>query len=247
MSWATLVTLIPGLTRAGLEIYREVDRTRDGRKEPTLNEALGKLNAVRARDAEARRLRNASRSASLAGSGGVAKAQVSPASSGGSEGRSVSERLDAEQRGSIDAIAREVARAKLPGELAQARAALAAALVINAWAESRLRPKASNLVGEQSIGLFQINRKAHPQHAMRDLLDPAYNARAMLEIVASQSNRFNRGLRAGATVAQLAGALAYWAERPKRREAAAEARAALAQEWFGTRANLPALGWSPRS
>lgn len=35
------------------------------------------------------------------------------------------------------------------------------------------------------VGLFQINTFFHPQHALRDLLDPEYNARIALQILAA--------------------------------------------------------------
>ena len=68
---------------------------------------------------------------------------------------------DAEQRASIQAIAAEVRRARLPPSLAANRSALVLALVANAYAESRLRPRARNRTGsEDSVGLFQANRQA---------------------------------------------------------------------------------------
>ena len=56
--------------------------------------------------------------------------------------------------------------------------------IANAMHESSLNPKAANISGiEESIGLFQINRRAHPQYSRQDLEDPIKNTRAMLEIM----------------------------------------------------------------
>ena len=41
---------------------------------------------------------------------------------------------------------------------------------------------------EHSVGLWQINTKAHPQYSASALRDPAYNARAMAAISAGGTN-----------------------------------------------------------
>jgi len=62
---------------------------------------------------------------------------------------------------------------------AQAQAAIA-----NAIQESGLNPLIkSRAPGEESYGLFQINRKAHPEFSVRDLLDPEKNIDAMLKVM----------------------------------------------------------------
>jgi hypothetical protein len=152
-------------------------------------------------------------------------------------------KLDQEQRTALEAIAREVAAYPLPPALASSRDALTLAFVINAWVESRLRPGARNDAGEESIGLFQINRRAHPRYPAARLIDPAYNTRAFLELLTSQAAPFERALRRGATIAELTAGVTYYVERPKDRAEKAEARAGLARDWYGSLADRQALGW----
>jgi len=142
--------------------------------------------------------------------------------------------FDEAQRGAIVAIGREVRTAPLHPPLARAREALALALVVNAWKESRLRPTAFNDRGEESIGLFQINRRAHPQYAPSDLRDAAKNTRAFLEILDRQAERF---ADPSLTVAELTALVTYWGERPSRREQATFERFELAKRWYGPLAN----------
>jgi len=62
--------------------------------------------------------------------------------------------------------------------------AQAQAAVANAIQESGLNPLIkSRAPGEESYGLFQINRKAHPEFSVRDLLDPEKNIDAMLKVM----------------------------------------------------------------
>jgi hypothetical protein len=66
---------------------------------------------------------------------------------------------------------------------AQAKAAIA-----NAMSESQLDATIQsrfikNGVREESYGLFQINRKSHPEYSVEDLKDPRKNTRAILEIM----------------------------------------------------------------
>lgn len=167
------------------------------------------------------------------------------ASRGSKRGKLVSgvPKLDQEQRAALEAIAREVAAHPLPPALASSRDALTLAFVINAWVESRLRPGARNDAGEESIGLFQINRRAHPRYPAARLIDPAYNTRAFLELLTSQAAPFERALRRGATIAELTAGVTYYVERPKDRAEKAEARAGLARDWYGSLADRQALGW----
>lgn len=57
-----------------------------------------------------------------------------------------------------------------------------------ALAESGGNPRAHATGGEDSRGLWQINVRAHPHWANRDLYDPATNAAAMMEISGGGTN-----------------------------------------------------------
>jgi hypothetical protein len=75
---------------------------------------------------------------------------------------------------------------------AQAKAAIA-----NAMAESSLNPNATNITGkEESYGLFQINRKAHPEFSAAELVDPVKNIDAMIKIMKKDQKSYDtfRGL-----------------------------------------------------
>lgn len=62
-------------------------------------------------------------------------------------------------------------------------ASLAPTAAAVAMAESRGNPAARLTTGrEDSIGLWQINTYAHPQFSKTSLMDPAYNARAALQV-----------------------------------------------------------------
>lgn len=135
-----------------------------------------------------------------------------------------------EQRAAIAAIGREVRFAPLSAPLARMRDALSLALVVNAWSESRLRPRAFNPRGEESYGLFQVNRRAHPQYSPDELRDAAGNTRAFLEILDTQARRFDDPTL---TVAEVTGLVTYWGERPSRREQATIERYTLARRWYG--------------
>lgn len=75
---------------------------------------------------------------------------------------------------SLDALRRLAASVGFPD------ARLAAAV---AMAESSGDPQATNISTiEASYGLWQINVRAHPQYDVAQLADPAYNARAALEV-----------------------------------------------------------------
>jgi hypothetical protein len=51
-----------------------------------------------------------------------------------------------------------------------------------AMAESSGNPAAHNTSGEDSVGLFQINRRAHAGYSVAQLQDPALNAQVALQI-----------------------------------------------------------------
>lgn len=56
-------------------------------------------------------------------------------------------------------------------------------------AESSGNPNAHNPRGEDSVGLWQINRRAHSGHSVAQLKDPYYNARVALQVYRKQGLR----------------------------------------------------------
>lgn len=58
-----------------------------------------------------------------------------------------------------------------------------------ALAESSGNPGAHNPAGEDSWGLLQINRKAHPQYSVAQLTDPLTNLQLALEIYNREGTR----------------------------------------------------------
>lgn len=152
-------------------------------------------------------------------------------------------KLDQEQLGSMAVIAREVKRASLSPALSASRPALIMALWVNAWHESRLRPGATNDKGEASVGLFQINQRAHRGHVRRDLQRADYNTRVILDLIQRRAVRFGEILDQGASIATLTAAITLWIERPKHPEEKAVQRAQTVHEWFPELAELRARGF----
>lgn len=97
-----------------------------------------------------------------------------------------------------------------------------------AYVESRLQPSA---IGDDgiSVGLYQINRRAHPEHSTQQLLDPAYNARVGIGMLAAYLKRF------GASDDYLAVRLRYTGATSD------AARQRVRQKWG------PALAWARRT
>ena len=142
-------------------------------------------------------------------------------------------------------IAKEVKQASLPPALAHSRPALIMGLWVNAWYESRLNPTAYNGKGESSVGLFQINQRAHRGHSREDLQDGAYNTRVMLGLIRGQAKQYEPLLKKGATVHTLAAAITLWTERPKDKKKKAIQRAKTLARWFPSYAYQRAIGWTP--
>lgn len=154
--------------------------------------------------------------------------------------------LDAEQRASLQAIAAEVRAAALPAALAASRPALLLALVVNAHAESRLRPRARNQTGrEDSVGLFQANRRGGlgQGYSVAQLSDPRFNTRLVLREVVRQGDAFEALLTSGATLAQLTAAFTLWVERPAAPRRRSQERAEAIARWFPMHARSVAYRW----
>lgn len=111
------------------------------------------------------------------------------------------------------------------------RRAIAMALLVNAWHESRLRWRAHNPKGEDSRGLFQINLRAHPYWRGVDLYDPAKNTACIL-ILALKSPQFLEAV-ASQDLARLVYAICRYVERPKNPHEAALRRVETARAWYG--------------
>lgn len=80
----------------------------------------------------------------------------------------------------------QVARIALSLGLSDEAAAIATAI---AWRESRFNPAAHNPVPpDDSYGLWQINRLAHPQYTPAELRTPLGNARAMVALSSGGTN-----------------------------------------------------------
>lgn len=126
--------------------------------------------------------------------------------------------LDAEQQAANKAIAEALAAHPLAPGLRRWRAHLLPVLQVNAWHESRFRPDAANQAGEDSHGLFQLNRAGGvgQGHDVDSLQDPQANTRLILdELVrrwATDSER--RQLHTARTVGDLVAAFAAIVERP---------------------------------
>lgn len=135
--------------------------------------------------------------------------------------------------------------AALSPALAASRPALTLALVANAYAESRLRPRAQNRNGEDSIGLFQANRDGGlgRGHSREALMDPRYNTRVVLAETVRLGDRFDALLRAGATIPQLTAGFTLWVERPADPERRAIERAEMIASWFPQLARSQAYRW----
>lgn len=139
--------------------------------------------------------------------------------------------LDTEQKAAARVIAEVFREVKWPPGLAPARRALTLAAIVNAWHESRLRPAAWNPRGEDSVGLFQINRAGAlgAPWSREQLRNPRTNALIIASEVVAQEQQ----LRAARTVAELTAAFTVHVERPANRHEVGRLRARTVGEWFG--------------
>ncbi len=93
--------------------------------------------------------------------------------------------------------------------------AVAAAAVANAYAESRLNPRAQSPAPEDSVGLFQLNiRGAGSGMTTAERMDPVLNTRRIID-VARRSRDFMAVVREqGTDVGTLTEAFCVYIERP---------------------------------
>jgi hypothetical protein len=121
---------------------------------------------------------------------------------------------------------------------------MAAAAVVNAFAESSLNPKAIDASGT-CVGLFQLHeRGAGHGLTVEQRQDPTTNARRILRVLDGyQGEPVRAALAAGVRdVAALAGLFCRHVERPARVDLAVAKREALARTLFPTLFEPPAPG-----
>lgn len=146
------------------------------------------------------------------------------------ESRSVVEQisgLDERQRGMAAMIEEEFLAAGLPKSAA-------AAAIINAKAESRLRPGAIGDRGH-SVGLFQLHdRGGGHGMSVEERADARTNIRTILkrEVLAGMGRRFRERAAAGAPVSELAAIFSRDIERPRDRNGEMAKRARMAAKLF---------------
>ena len=143
--------------------------------------------------------------------------------------------LDASQQDVAVLIVAEVQRAHtLRPQWPWSPRALAIAAITNAYAESRLRPDAWNSRGEDSVGLFQVNRQGAlgSSYSRAQLRDARTNTRIILSEVDRQAER----LATARTVGDLTAAFCTHVERPADAARKAQERVELARSLFGNQA-----------
>jgi len=140
-----------------------------------------------------------------------------------------------EQKEQLRTIAHTIASAPLPQTLAKSRNALTVAAWVNAWHESRLDPSAHNTRGEDSVGLFQINRQGAlgRRYSVAQLMDPGFNTRVILSEVWTRQTDLDRIVRHGGTVADLTAAFTEHVERPANAQAESRRRSDSVYRWWG--------------
>jgi hypothetical protein len=123
-------------------------------------------------------------------------------------------------------------------------AAVGMAAVANAYAESGLNPLAkSGFVGEDSVGLFQLNVKgvgAGMSTAERQ--DPLLNTRKMIDAAKRSSQFMSVANNPSATLADVVTAFCTYVERPANAAAESAKRVGIAQRIFGAGVTAVAAG-----
>lgn len=148
--------------------------------------------------------------------GGSSPSPVSSGSSGGGSYGNLSAMPD--QNNMADLIRKKFKEAGFND--AQAEAA-----VVNAWAESRFNPNAHNQRGEDSVGLFQMNRNGGlgKGYSVEQLKDPAFNIDLAIA-AAKKSQSFKRAQ----TVEDAVAAFVNDVERPADKVGEIQKRTAVA-------------------
>lgn len=141
--------------------------------------------------------------------------------------------LTAAQRQMAELILREFTAAGLP-------TATAMAAVVNAWAESRFKPDVkSGFVGEDSVGLFQLNAApgaAGEGMSFAERADPLINTRRIIEVTKEQGNWFYAPPNARVATAMFTERV----ERPANARREGQRRADEVADFFPGMAKTPA-------
>ncbi len=116
---------------------------------------------------------------------------------------------------------------------------VAAAAIVNAYAESGLRPGARGDSGH-SIGLFQLHDHGGG-HGMsvEDRMDPSINTDTILnrEVLKGFGRKLRSAAAGGASIAELSGIFSRDIERPKDKEGSMAKRERIARRFFGNAAD----------
>jgi hypothetical protein len=149
------------------------------------------------------------------GGGGNSPSPVAPAGAGGSYGKLAAM---PDQNNMADLIRKKFKAAGFSD--VQAEAAVA-----NAWAESKFDPNAHNQRGEDSVGLFQMNRKGGlgKGYSVEQLKDPAFNIDLAID-AAKKSKAFMKAQ----TVEDAVAAFVNDVERPADKAGEIQKRTAIA-------------------
>ena len=128
-------------------------------------------------------------------------------------------------------IAEECANAGLPDRIA-------AAAIVNAWAESGLD---ANVLGDSghSVGLFQLHDKGGGHGLTVEYRrDPRNNVKTILqrEVLKPRGNVLRQRAAEGAGVGELAAIFSRDIERPKDKQGNMDKRKTMAEKWFPTMA-----------
>ena len=134
--------------------------------------------------------------------------------------------LTAAQRESVRVIEGEMDAAGFPREIT-------AAAIVNAYAESRLNPRAQSKPPEDSAGLFQLNiRGAGAGMPLADRLDPVKNTRRIIEIARKTKALWSAYDAGERQVPHLAATWSTHVERPADKIGQEAKRAVLALRLF---------------
>ena len=108
------------------------------------------------------------------------------------------------------------------------------AAVVNSYAESKFNPDAHNADGEDSVGLFQLNRNggAGEGETVEALKDPRFNAQTILDIESGPLRVIQAHADGGVAVEELVAEFTKTVERPKDKAGDAAKRKALYRQMF---------------
>lgn len=108
------------------------------------------------------------------------------------------------------------------------------AAVVNAYAESKFNPDAHNTDGEDSVGLFQLNRRggAGAEESVEDLKNPRFNAQTIIDVEKKWMDLIQTYADSGTPIENLVAEFTKTVERPKDKEGDAAKRKELYRQMF---------------